>query len=281
MKIKRLFLLLLIFPVLLLVGCSGSNSGIDESKLTKLSSEQQTSFLNGYNKKITNNETLEFSGKLNLIKGQANIDFEISSLVDKDKNASISLTVKGKGSDGKAIEARYGITKFESKNYLFTEVKQPNGEYKQKTVLLGKTLTDTINETYSFDYFEEVDLKELSKDNEIEFLTNKKNKDVVYIKFSSKALNKLVGKGYSISDLSYAIIGIKKVENSYTLDSAIMQIQAEPQKLKQGLIATLKIEFKKTTNKVKDIESNKKESYKPITSFADIIDMIPFKDLFN
>ncbi len=280
MKTKRLFLLLLIFPVLLLVGCSGSNSGIDESKLTKLSSEEQTKFLNGYNKNIVNDETLEFSGKLQLIKGQANINFEISSLFDQNKNANITLSVKGKGLDASSIDAKYELTRYENKNYLFGEVKQKNGEYKQKTLLLNDTLTKTINKTYSFNYFEQVDLVELSKDNGIEFLTNKKQKDIVYIKFSTKALNQQLGKSYSVYDLSYAIIGIKKVDNKYTIDSAIMQVQAELTKLKKGLIATLKIEFKKTTKKVQDIPSGEKASYKTISNYTDILDMIPFKDLF-
>ena len=266
MKIKRLFLLLLIFPVLLLVGCSESNPGIDESKLTKLSSEEQTKFLNGYNKNIVNDETLEFSGKLQLIKGQANINFEISSLFDKNKNANITLTVKGKGLDASSIDAKYELTRYDNKNYLFGEVKQKNGEYKQKTLLLNDTLTGTINEKYSFNYFENVDLVELSKDNGIEFLT--------------KALNQQLGKSYSVYDLSYAIIGIKKIDNRYTIESAIMQVQTELTKFKKGLIATLKIEFNKTTKKVQDIPSGEKASYKTISNYTDILDMIPFKDLF-
>ena len=280
MKTKRLFLLLLIFPVLLLVGCSESNPGIDESKLTKLSSEEQTKFLNGYNKNIVNDETLEFSGKLQLIKGQANINFEISSLFDKNKNANITLTVKGKGLDASSIDAKYELTRYDNKNYLFGEVKQKNGEYKQKTLLLNDTLTGTINEKYSFNYFENVDLVELSKDNGIEFLTNKKQKDIVYIKFSTKALNQQLGKSYSVDDLSYAIIGIKKIDNRYTIQSAVMQVQTELTKFKKGLIATLKIEFNKTTKKVQDIPNGEKASYKIISNYTDILDMIPFKDLF-
>ena len=280
MKIKRFFLLLLIFPMLLLVGCSGSNSGIDESKLTKLSSEEQTNFLSGYNKKIVNDETLEFSGKLQLNKGQANINFEISSLFAQNKNANISLSVKGTGSDASNIDAKYQLTRYENKNYFFGEVKQKNGEYKQKTLLLSDTLTETINETYSFNYFEEVDLVELSKDSTIEFLTNKKQKDIVYIKFTHKALNQQLGKGYSVSELSYAIIGVKKVDNKFIIESAVMQVQGELSKHKKGLNTTLKIEFKKTNKKVQDIPSGEKANYKTITTYTDIFDMIPFKDLF-
>ena len=59
-----------------------------------------------------------------------------------------------------------------------------------------------------------------------------------------------------------------------------MQVQGELSKHKKGLNTTLKIEFKKTNKKVQDIPSGEKANYKTITTYTDIFDMIPFKDLF-